>query len=735
MNNAKIHSGEDVKLTGKRSLSSLRTTFRLNTVQRTMAERLTVVLPHLLAIGIYLLLATLVTWPLVTQFTTGLVGRIDGVDAYQGSWNLWWVAYALTHGQSPFYTSLLFYPHGTDLFWQTLQFSHGVTALPVTLSMGSLAAFNFTVLSSFIIGGYATFLLARTLTASTSAALVAGTIYAFSPFHLERTIEGPLEITSIHWIPLYVFALYLLLERPSLWHALVSSLLLLWVTLGGWYYGLFCVLYTGCAVLVWVFSCERGRRVVVAVWGTTPLLFWGGVLAPRIMRLAAEGDRVLSDMRDLQIQRSADLLDFFWPNPMHPWWGQAIRDARTAIYSEQILWNVALGWVGLILAILAIVVDWKRTWRWGVLLLATMILALGPVLRVAGYHTGIPLPFMLLQDLPGIRAGQRYNHIAVISILMVALMAAYAVVWLIRRFRFAWHQRGMLMLVLVGAIVFIDGYAGPLQIVERSVHPFYALLPKPQGALLPLPLYYNINRSEHLTPQTVHTWPILGGYVARPPAYPFIVYTPGVRELVSGQTEPNDIVTPGWPESGRRALAAYDIQYVTMDLTSDKHAYFARVQTLMQELGFASPLVSDAMLEAYTVPPSWPLLPLGFLGPGWQPLEADATHRWRWMGDEAEIWLVNPLDYPVVATISLTATSYQRERTMQLELDTIILSQWAVPTNQVDIEKLQLVLSPGEHTLTLRVEATPDPLRDSTPISVRMFHVNFQTRPIIPGVE
>lgn len=677
-------------------------------------------LVHLHAISIYSFLAIIVTWPVATNFTTYVVGKGGGVDAYLHVWNMWWIKYAFTHGQSPFYTYMLYYPHGTDLFWQTMGFSQGVAALPVIMAFGPVAGWNWTIISSFIIGGYVTFLLARHLTGSSLAALIAGTIYAFSPFHLEKLIDGNIVVAT-QWVPCFVFAFYLLLERPAWWRALLSGVLLLWVSLGSWYYGLFCVLYTGLATFIWMLLRERNRLLRLSLWGITPVLIWGLVVAPHVITLAQGGDEVLSDMRTVHISRSSDLMDFFLPNPVHPWWGEQVRDMRDALYPNAILWNVSLGWIGWLLAGVGMVTSWRSSWRWTMLLGLTLMLAMGPVLRIAGYSTGIPLPFALLQDLPGIRASQRPNHMVVISSLMVALLAAYGSGWCFHQLPARW--RLVLALALVSAIVGIDGYAGPLQLVQRQVHPFYSTLPQPDGALMPLPLYYNINRSENLTPQTVHEWPILAGYVARPPAYPFAAYTPGVRELLDGTAQPDDIIIPGWPELGRRSLATYAVRYVTLDLTSDKATYFAHVRERMAELGVGAPLMVDTTLEAYALPQTWQVLPIGFLGPGWQPLEKQDGLSWRWIGEQGEVWLVNPLDHAVVMTLSLTMASYQHTRLLHLALDDITIGQLSVAADQRVVQDVHLILLPGEHKLILQAEATTDPNRNNIPISIQFFKV------------
>ncbi|GAB4201362.1 MAG: hypothetical protein OHK0022_23330 [Roseiflexaceae bacterium] len=684
----------------------------------------------LLAVALYTLLALAVTWPVAPNMAAALVGRVGGVDAYQNAWNLWWTAHALSSGESPFETPLLYYPQGVDLFWQTLGFAQGVAALPVTLALGPLAAVNWTVLCSFVVGGAAVFVFARRLTGSASAALVAGAVYAFSPFHMEKVLDGNIEVAAIHWVPCYALALYLLLERPAWWRALLAGLLLLWVSLGSWYYGMFCVLYTGCAALVWAFGRGRREAARLLAWGVVPLLVWGLVLAPRIGGLAQSGDSALQDMRAAQAERSADLLDFFLPNPSHPLWGHAVWQARERVYPGAVIWNVALGWVGLLLGGVGALACRRETWRWSLLLLATALLALGPALKVAGVQTGLPLPFALIQDLPGIRAGQRPNHMALLSSLMLALLAAYGVQRLAGGLG-QWPRRALAG-GLVLAVVAIDGYAGPLELVRREVHPFYARLPAPDGALLPLPLYININRSDNLTPQMAHHWPIAGGYVARPPAYSFAAETPGIVELQYGVAAREDIVSPGWPEAGRRALAAYAVRYVTLDLTAQKDDYFAQTRAVLAELGAGPPLLADARLEVYALPRDWPAGPLGFLGAGWQPVERqdDAGLRWRWMAEAADLRLYNPGDRPVLANVTLAAASYDRPRLLALALDGRPLGEWEVQPGAPQTRLVRLVLPPGLHTLGLAAPADPDPGRAGAPISVRLFRAEFGFKPL-----
>ncbi|ABU60098.1 hypothetical protein [Roseiflexus castenholzii] len=698
------------------------------------------VFPHLIALALYTLLGILLTWPLLLNLTNGVIGAVDGVDAYQNAWSLWWTAQALTSLRNPFFSPLLFYPDGVDLFWQPLGFSQGVLALPVTLTLGPVAAVNWIVLTSFTVGGYATFLLARRVTGNAAAALVAGATFICSPYHMEKVIDGNLEVAAIHWLPCYAYALLALLDRPSWRRALAAGALLVWVSLGSWYYGLFAVLFTACAAGIWAYGATRNaermhqlqRGLQQAMWGVAPLVILVMAIAPALYSLVTTGaDEMLWDMRSIQRERSADLIDAFLPNPVHPVWGPAVRAWRNQIYPNAVIWNVSLGWIALGLGLLGATTAWRATWRWSLLALACFIVALGPELKIAGWHTGLPLPYTLIQDMPVIRSGQRPNHMMVMVSLSLSILAAYG--FTVLQQHLIQHPSPIHMwsmaLALIVPVAGIDGYAGTHTIVARRIHPFYATLPPPDGAIIALPLYLNVNRSENLTAQIGHGWPIIGGYVARPPAYVFPKYTPGVREIQFGEVERQDVVSPGWPESARRALAAYRIRYITMDLQSNKDEYFARLRPLLAELGIETPVFVDETLEVYAVPQAWRVVPVAFLGDGWQPLEREPATgvRWRWMGERAEVRLFNPLVGAALVRLTFWMEAYYETRPLWYTLNNMALGTVTVPSGRAPARAIYVLLPPGDHVLTLQAPADPDPARAGAPISIRLFALDVRS--------
>jgi len=115
---------------------------------------------HLLLLLAYFLLAAVLTWPTLPHLTTHLPG--DGGDDPAIAWNFWWLKYALLNlRQNPFQSNFLFYPIGINLAFYTLTVLNAVTALPLTLNFGVVAASNLHLLFTFVSGGYGAFLLAR----------------------------------------------------------------------------------------------------------------------------------------------------------------------------------------------------------------------------------------------------------------------------------------------------------------------------------------------------------------------------------------------------------------------------------------------------------------------------------------------------------------------------------------------------------------------------------------------
>ncbi len=672
---------------------------------------------HALALGCYALLALVTTYPLIRYFDSHIIANQYGaVDGYLSIWNIWWAAQALQSGQNPFISSLLFYPQGIDIFWlnQASSLPQGLLVFPLTVTVGPLVAYNTVMLASFVLGGYTAFLFVRHFVPNNLAAFIAGMIFIFSPFHLQEVLDAVVDTAAIQWVPLYLLVFHLLLERHRWYWAVLAGMLLVWVGWGSWYYCLFCLIYSGAATLLWsirksdqsaIWWGAFTRRVSIRIllWGSAPVFLWLALMTPRLLLLIETGDTLLGDARAFNEASSADLVTFFLPSPLHPLWGTAVTDFYFAIHPNAMLWNVACGLVGVVLAILGIRLTWPGNWRWIMLLVLTMLIAMGEELRVFGVKTGIPLPYALLADLPGIRASHNPNHIVVISTLLLGLFAAHGCTFLFSRCP---QWRGLVAGGLISAIILVDGWTGPMPLVSRPIPQAYNHLPAPDGALLPIPLNINFAKSENLWYQTEHGWPIIGGYTGREPPYHVGKYAPGIRELRYGRRVADDILARDWPELARATLAAYDIRYIIYH-PDTMGSSLPRMRTLMDELGFTA-TYQDATAEIYPVPEVAAPEPLVYLGRGWGGVEQNAERRWRWIGAQAELHLLNPLDEPQVVELELHMESYRQPRPLTLHLDAADLGSIAVSRAAMR-RTFRLWLEPGEHVLYLSVPTDPAP--------------------------
>lgn len=689
---------------------------------------------HLAALACYTLLALIVTYPMPLHLGDYIIANRPGqVDGYLGIWNIWWTAHALTTGQNPFFTPLLFHPQGLDLFWQTLSLPQGLLVLPITLGLGPLPAYNLLILLSFVLGGYFTFLFIGYALGNEQrrptfwAALIGGAVYAFAPFHMQKVLDAQLEVAAIQWLPLWALATLALLERPCRSLALLSGIALLWVGLGTWYYGLFALITAGLMAPLWSIApgSEKktrwlGIHLPTLLWGLSPIALWFIVMAPRLISLIRTGDMLLGDARSEQ-QAYADLIAFWLPNPNHPLWGAAVTRFYEQLHPGAILWNVSLGLVGSGLALYGVWMSWRTRWRWLILGLFAAAMALGAEIFILGRNTGIPGPYALIADLPGVRSGHRPNHFVLIGLLTTALFAAVGAQALLARARGA---EPLLAVGLLALVIAVDGWAGPAPLFRRPMPPLYLSMPQPEGALLPIPLHLNVSNSEHLWYQTCHRWPIIGGFIGREPPYPLARYAPGIKELRFGRVERDDILDPGWPDLARETLAAYDIRYVVFHHQS-MGASLPPMRALIAEMGLRAERQDD-LVTLYPVPEPTIRRPLAYLGAGWGNLEqgADRT-RWRWMEDHAQIYLLNPTGVPRPARLTFDLEAFARPRPLTARLGkagafTITISRERMRRT------LHLLLPPGETVLYLSAPADAPPDRSARRLSLAFMGITIR---------
>jgi len=670
----------------------------------------------LMAFAAYTLVALALLAPILPAFGAAIPGGpVAAVDGWQNVWNLWWVRLALFSGRDPFITDRLFFPEGVALHLQTLGLINGVLVLPVTAFWGPVAGYNAAMLLSLALGGLAGYALALRVCGAPRVAFVAGLIFTASPFHLTRIWDGQLELASLHWPALYALFLLRAVEDGRRRDAILAGVFLAFTGLSSWYYLLFMGLYAPGFALLWSVGPRDTRiapRQAVGQMGLS-LLVGGLLLLPVLvpaLRLALgspgavhrfEGEEVL--------RRSANLLDFWLPSYLHPLWGAWLFErVRLGWHDYSGDWNVALGYGTLALSALGAAWRPQRAWRWLALAGAALVFALGPRLQIGPWQSSLPLPYALLETLPGVGLGRRpmlFTAVATIALtppIALGLRALGAMLWARRRW----------LLALSLALIAFELAVGPWLLLPMDTHPLNQRLAAGTGAVLDMPpaAYKYI---EPQRAQLIHARPIPGGYLARPPRYTWPYTAPGVRALWTMRPEPASPFLDG-SDGPLAALAFYGLRDVVVRWDQIEPERIPQVRAaLEQALPGLAPVFEDGTRSLYQVPVGAARPIAAFSGDGWQRPESDGQQTWRWMGPEGTLVLINPGTEMRRFRLLLVAQGYRAPRMVRLSLDGAPAGTWLVNRGPTRVW-LHFWLPPGEHRLVLQAPADREALPDSS---------------------
>ncbi len=130
--------------------------------------------PEILAFLYFTAMTVLMTYPLVLRMRNYVIGQIG--DNVYFVWLIhWFQDVILKLHISPFFDPFLNYPQGWNLASTDTSPIMVALALPGSLLFGHTWGFNFVMLVSFILSGFAMFLWIKHLTGDGVAAIIAGT--------------------------------------------------------------------------------------------------------------------------------------------------------------------------------------------------------------------------------------------------------------------------------------------------------------------------------------------------------------------------------------------------------------------------------------------------------------------------------------------------------------------------------------------------------------------------------
>jgi hypothetical protein len=199
------------------------------------------------AAALFIALTLASTWPLAFHPATR-IGQHG--DAFFSVWRLAWVAHQLTTDPLHLFDGNIFYPERRTLAYSDAMLLPAVALAPFQwVGARPLVVYNLFLVSTFVLNAVAAFALVHRLVGSYAAGVLAGVIFAFSPYRFEHFDH--LEMQLSFWIPLAALAWHRAVERLTTRDCLLVAAMVTAQVLSCIYYAVFLITVVGMMTAVW----------------------------------------------------------------------------------------------------------------------------------------------------------------------------------------------------------------------------------------------------------------------------------------------------------------------------------------------------------------------------------------------------------------------------------------------------------------------------------------------------
>ena len=461
---------------------------------------------------VYLLVAITVTWSAFVGVGEVVPGDVR-TDVWNSMWSLDVVATALQEGRIPFETKAINFPDG-GLFVVNDPLG-ALLATPVVWMRGLSAGFSWLVWFQLAFAGtmmhrFSTeYLSWRRGTGDTGLApWLSGMSFMIAPLMISHVQNGATEALSAGWTVLAVWMCWRASVRGSIGSAIIAAGCLFLASVAHWYGGVVAFLFAGTLL---VMGNGEGRlhhvqaRATALVLGLVFVLPFAWAVQHIAMDssslLAIKSPEVLESVR--RTLGPADPVGYLMPGEYRsPDFYEISRNDERFVHSHY------LGWTLIGLSVWGLI---RRRRGTGFLVASAIlcgVLSLGPVwvhggspLVLSGGLV-VPLPYFLVEGLPGFDALSLLYRLALGPVIALSLLAGLAI-----------DQRGKRMLLAALVLVWIElRWLSPVESLPTTVKvvpptSLVALADAPQGAVMNYPLQPG---RAYLFEQTIHRKPVAG---------------------------------------------------------------------------------------------------------------------------------------------------------------------------------------------------------------------------------
>lgn len=526
-------------------------------------------LPVLTSALIYLVIAVIFTYPLISNFATHIPG-IDE-DSPTHVWYLWWFKFSVfDKGINPFVTDYVFYPQTVNRIFDVHTIPLAIISLPFQYLFGIIPASNIVFLLGFVLSGLGAYFLINYVTNSKLSSFFGGLIFAFFPYTFGQIQDNHTNLYTTWFLPFYLLFLLKTLKEKG-WK---------FPTLAGVFLGLqalndltttsFMLVLSGLVVFYYlVFH----RKDVLNIQNFKKLSLLGVlflVLSFPILTRALSVDRKEFNLKAplwVQDYYSADPSFFIQPAAFHPILSK-LQLAPSPKYSS-IEGTLFIGFTVIVLSLIAGIKFFRKSRLFIFLALSYFILMLGPTPSWYGQDFKIPLPFYFYHVIPFIGGIKEPVRMAPFLMLPLAVLSGITLSYIVSRFK----KAGIILTLILSAVLLFEYYPGKMITTDLTTPAIYKQIAQEKGdfTVLDLPVGWSTgNFGFGVYPigslqfyQSVHEKKTFRATIARLPAKNVEIYRDviGLRYLADnavGTPEDQD------KEKVRKTFRDLKIRYITV---------------------------------------------------------------------------------------------------------------------------------------------------------------------------
>ncbi len=308
------------------------------------------------------------TYPVAFHLKDSVLGQYG--DNIYFVWLVRWYQKAFLEGQGhPFFNPMMNYPQGWNLSTTDTALASVLPGVPFSVFWGPVAGYNIAMLVTFVLSGFFMYLWIRNLTHSCLAGILAGTLFAFSPYRMAHFLAGHLNLSGTEWFPLYFWGLSTLLkpgQKINWLFVVLTGFSVGAIAFTSMYYLYMTLLISGIFILAYLVFTRFKPLSNKTFWiqailaGLIALPFMYFALRPFISLSNAGG--IASRSVEYANMYSASPTDFFLPSSDHFLFGKWVNTTF-----DRSLWmegSFYISLVGLILSIIALIKNKKSEHRW-----------------------------------------------------------------------------------------------------------------------------------------------------------------------------------------------------------------------------------------------------------------------------------------------------------------------------------------------------------------------------------